>query len=79
MIDSEAIYLHGLDDAIAGASDCGRIIYDYKKMVSIYKKQGMTENEAIEYIDYNVMGLKCNGKGFIMMYDYIYEINKISS
>lgn len=79
MLDSEAIYLHGLDDAIAGESDCGKIIYDYKKMVSIYKKQGMSEDEAIEYIDYNVMGLKCNGKGFIMMYDYIYEINEFSS
>ena len=69
MLISGALYLHGLDDAIAGASDCGKIIYDYKKVVSIFEKQGMTVDEAVEWIDYNVMGLKCNGVGFIMMYD----------
>ena len=68
-----ALILDGLDDAIAGESDCGKIIYDYKKIVSIYKKQGMTQEEAVEYIDYNVMGVKCNGAGFIMMYEYFNE------
>jgi len=29
----------------------------------------MTTEEAIEWIDYNVMGVQCNEKGFIMMYD----------
>ena len=79
MLTSGALYLHGLDDAIAGESDCGKIIYDYKKIVSIYEKQGMTQEEAVEYIDYNVMGVKCNGAGFIMMYDYIYDIDEFSS
>ena len=69
MLISGALYLHGLDDAIAGASDCGKLIYDYKKIVSIYEKEGMTQQEAVDYIDYNVMGVKCNGAGFIMMYD----------
>ena len=68
-LEKEAIVLHGLNDAIAGASDCGRLIYDYKKVVSIFEKEGMTQDEAIEWIDYNVMGVQCNGKGFIMMYD----------
>jgi hypothetical protein len=68
-LENEAIVLEGLNDAIAGASDCGKIIYDYKKIVSIYEKQGMTQEEAVEYVDYNVMGVQCNGDGFIMMYD----------
>jgi len=68
-LEKEAIVLHGLNDAIAGASDCGRLIYDYKKVVSIFEKEGMTQEEAIEWIDYNVMGVQCNGAGFIMMYD----------
>ena len=68
MLISGALYLHGLDDAIAGASDCGKIIYDYKKVVSIFEKQGMTLDEAVEWVDY-VMGVQCNGAGFIMMYD----------
>ena len=32
-------------------------------------RDGMTQDEAIEWVDYNVMGVQCNGKGFIMMYD----------
>ena len=68
-LEKEAIVLHGLNDAIAGASDCGRLIYDYKKVISIYEKEGMTQEEAIEWVDYNVMGVQCNGAGFIMMYD----------
>ena len=52
MLISGALYLHGLDDAIAGASDCGKIIYDYKKVVSIFEKQGMTLDEAVEWVDW---------------------------
>ena len=71
MLISGALYLHGLDDAIAGASDCGRLIYDYNKTVKIFmERDGMTTEEAIEWIDYNVMGVQCNGKGFIVLYDH---------
>ena len=56
MLVTGALYLHGLDDAIAGASDCGKLIYDYKKIVSIYEKEGMTQEEAIEYFEFNIRG-----------------------
>ncbi len=69
-MDDEAIMLDGLEDAIAGESDCGRLIYDYNKMLRIFIRQGMSETEAIEWIDYNVMGVQCNGKGFIVLYDH---------
>ena len=65
-----ALILHGLDNAIAGESDCGRLIYDYNKMLRIFIRQGMSPDEAIEWIDYNVMGVQCNGKGFIVLYDH---------
>ena len=61
-MDDEAIILCGLEDAIAGESDCGRLIYDYNKMLRIFIRQGMSETEAIEWIDYNVMGDLWNGK-----------------
>jgi hypothetical protein len=73
MLKDEALILDGLDDAIAGASDSGLLIYDYSKMVKIFEKQGMTVDEAVEWIDYNVMGVQCNGDGFIMMYEYFNE------
>ncbi len=69
-MDDEAIMLDGLEDAIAGESDCGRLIYDYNKMLRIFIRQGMSETEAIEWIDYNVMGVQYNGKGFIVLYDH---------
>jgi hypothetical protein len=65
-----ALILDGLDDAIAGESDCGRLIYDYNRMLKIFIRQGMSQDEAIEWIDYNVMGVQCNGKGFIVLYDH---------
>jgi len=66
-----ALILHGLEDAVAGVSDGGLLIYDYDKMVKVFEKQGMTTEEAVEWIDYNVMGVQCNGEGFIMMYEHI--------
>ena len=69
ILSENALYLHGLKDAIAGSSNCGKIIYDYEKVVAIFVKQGMTQEEAIDYVDYNVMGVQGNGDGFIMMYD----------
>ena len=68
----DALILHDLDDAIAGESDCGRLIYDYNKTVKVFiDRDGMTQDEAIEWVDYNVMGVQCNGKGFIMLYEHL--------
>ena len=69
-LKDEALILHDLDDAIAGVSDGGLLIYDYNKMVKVFEKQGMSVEEAAEWIDYNVMGVQGNGEGFIMMYEY---------
>lgn len=43
-------------DAIIGISDDDRLIYDYDKMVNfLVEKDGMEEDEAIEFIDYNTL------------------------
>lgn len=71
-----ALILDGLNDAIAGESDCGRLIYDYSKTIKVFMdRDGMTQDEAIEWVDYNVMGVKGNGDGFIMLYET--EINAL--
>lgn len=51
----------GFDAAIIGIADrCGQpalVIYDYEKMVRILvKRDGMTDEEAREYIDFNFTG-----------------------
>ena len=44
------------DDAIIGVTDDSRVVYDYDKMIeSLMKQDGITELEAIEFIDYNTM------------------------
>ena len=44
------------DDAIIGVTDEGRVVYDYDAMVrNLMQQDGMTEDEAIEFIEYNPM------------------------
>lgn len=67
----DALVLEGLDDAIAGVSDCGRLIYSYERVLKVFKdRDGMSTEEAEEWVDYNVMGVQPNGAGFIMMYPH---------
>jgi hypothetical protein len=69
-LDDEALILDGLDDCVIGHDDNGILIYSYSKMFDHFSEE-MTEEEAIEWIDYNVMGVKPNGKGFIICYDLV--------
>ena len=32
------------------------VVYDYDKLIECFMKQGMTDEEAVEWIDYNVTG-----------------------
>lgn len=44
------------DDALIGVSDDGRAIYDFDLMVEwLMDKDGMTNTEAIEWIEYNTI------------------------
>ena len=65
-VEDDAIRFHGLDDAVVGYDHRGLLVYDYNKMLSIFK-QDMTEEEAIEWIDYNVLGTNA-GMGFTVIY-----------
>jgi len=46
----------GYDDALIGVSHDNRAIYDMEKMIDwLVEKDGMTEEEALEFIDYNTI------------------------
>ena len=64
-----ALRLHNLDSAVLGVLHDGLLCYSHSKMLDIFINQGMTADESEEFIDYNVMGLMPNGKGFVMVYD----------
>jgi len=50
----------GCDAAIVGLGHrCGQeslVVYDYNKLIEVFIKQGMTAEESIEWIDFNILG-----------------------
>ena len=56
-IHPELVLMDGFDDCILGiASRCGDeqfVIYDYAKVIAKNMSHGMTEEEAIEYFNFN--------------------------
>ena len=55
MADPEAIVWDDFDDAIVGVDPMGRIVYDINKMIDVLVQDDMTEEEAQEYLDFNVL------------------------
>lgn len=53
----EMFVLDGCDAAIMGYTEEGRVAYDYERLVGVFMDQGMSLEEAREWIDYNVLGL----------------------
>ena len=69
-----AIILDGLDDAIMGiAEEFGngyRIVYSKSKIFSILmNRDGMTEEESIEFYEYNILGLYASPQNAIFFED----------
>ncbi len=55
----DALVADGFDDAIVGVvvdDEHPKVVYDSYKCVDILIEDGMTQNEAQEYFDYNVSG-----------------------
>ena len=53
----EFLIADGFNDAIIGVDDNSlRIIYSEKKCIYILMSQGLTQEEAIEFFDFNVRG-----------------------
>ena len=64
----DCMKLDGLHKAIVGVDTKGYLVYDYHKIVDVFNKEphGMEYEEAIEFTDYNVVGLDGNGNWTIM-------------
>ena len=47
---------YSYDDALIGVTEDNRAVYDYNKMVDwLVETEGFTEEDAIEWIDYNTI------------------------
>lgn len=56
-VDEDILKADGFDDAIIGIEESTyRLIYSVTKCIDILIKEGMTEDDAIEYFWYNVAG-----------------------
>ena len=64
--DPEAIRFDGLDDAVIGTDHRGYLVYDYLKILNVFLRD-MEEDEAVEWIDYNVIQTM-GGDGFTIVY-----------
>jgi len=51
-----ALKADGFDEAIIGVSQQGLLIYDYMKCVHIMMSEGESEQDAVDWMDYNVVG-----------------------
>jgi hypothetical protein len=51
----EAILFHGCSSAIVGHDQNGFAVYQHTKLVQIFESDGMTIDEAIEWVDYNII------------------------
>ena len=64
----DCLKLDGLNEAIVGVTSQGYLVYDYEKIIEVFMKEpsNMEYDEAIEFFDYNVLGLEGNGNWVIM-------------
>jgi hypothetical protein len=54
--DVDFLKVDGFDLAVVGYEILSnRLVYDYNKMAEILMEEGMTDEEAVEYLDYNVL------------------------
>jgi hypothetical protein len=57
---AETLWIDGADKAVIGFIDrCGYppvVIYSYPRLCSVFVKQGMTDEEAAEWVSFNIEG-----------------------
>jgi hypothetical protein len=52
--DDTFVIADGFDDAIIGVDDNN--VYNIDEVINILMREGMTDDEAIEYYEYNISG-----------------------
>jgi hypothetical protein len=59
--ESGVILYDGLEDAFLGIASrfgwsAGVAVYDYHKCIEVFMRDGLTEQEAVEHFEFNVIG-----------------------
>ena len=66
-LDEHAIRFDDCDVAIIGYDHNGCIAYDYNRLLAVFMLQGMAREDAINWIDYNVLPTNA-GQNFTIVY-----------
>lgn len=57
-LEEDLIQFDGLEDAVVGVAQVhtqpSRIVYSFDKIIEILMDDGMTEDDAIEYFEFNI-------------------------
>lgn len=63
-----------LDAAILGVSHCGKVVYSYTKLVELFKGvNDWTDEESVDWIQYNVVGAYLGEFNPIIVYDLLHD------
>ena len=66
-----AVMLTGLEEAIIGiVEEFGngpRVLYSKRKIIELLTKDGMTQSEAEEYYDFNILGLHAGEQNAVFL------------
>ena len=55
LVDEDAILWNDCDDAIIGVSG-GKVVYGRDALIAVFVAQGMTEEDAEDWVGYNIEG-----------------------
>ena len=56
LIDEETLKADGFDDAVIGITRDKILVYSIEKTIQILMEEDMSEIDAIEHLDYNILG-----------------------
>jgi hypothetical protein len=55
--DSDSLFADGFDSCIIGLDmKTSVVVYDYYKIINLLISHGMSQEEALEYAEYNILG-----------------------
>ena len=70
-LEEDGYILTGLDDCIIGVNQDNYLVYSYAQFLNHYTFEGMSMEEAIEWVEYNILSMASSGK-FSVVYETEY-------
>ncbi len=58
ILDDDAYRFKDCDSAVIGSDQRCFLVYDYNKLVEVFRNHGMNYDEAVDYVEFNVVGVK---------------------